>query len=115
MLDYSARREIFFSYRPAGGSWGLRAVVVKSRYPLFLDPALVLDRHGNIYVAWIDTRDDQAARLIGELTGGSWSVAVRVDHGEGRGYLALSPATRPAPGRFGELLTKGIQRAGICP
>ena len=50
-IIWTERVEIFFAYRPAGGSWGLRAVVVKSRYPLFLDPALTIDRHGNVYVA----------------------------------------------------------------
>ena len=110
MIDHSARREIFssdrpaggnweprpreifLSYRPAGGSWGPRAVVNQSRYPLFLNPALAVDRHGNAYVAWIDYHDDQTALYIRRLAGGRWDEPIRLDHGEEGGYLALSIA-----------------------
>ena len=42
--------------------------------------------------AWIDYRDNQAGLYIHKLVGGGWDEPIRLDHGEARGYLALSIA-----------------------
>ncbi len=80
-------RDIYFSYRSAGGSWGGNVKVnddlgTASQY----GPAIAVDFSGNAYAVWYDFRDADADADIYfsyRSTGESWGCNVKVNDDPG--------------------------------
>jgi len=77
--------DIYFSYRPAGGSWGVNVKVNDD--PGTADPyqpAIGVDSAGNAYAVWEDWRNGTDDIYFSyRPAGGSWGVNVRVDDDPG--------------------------------
>ncbi len=72
---------IYFSYRPAGGTWSAATAVNDiSSTTERSQPAIELDDGGNAYVTWYDSRNGQRDIYFAyRPAGGSWSTNVRVN------------------------------------
>jgi hypothetical protein len=77
--------DIYFSYRPAGGSWGVNEKVNDLAGGSFnFDPAIAADDNGNAYAVWMSgsyfgTHD---VYFSYRPTDGSWAASVRVNDGD---------------------------------
>jgi hypothetical protein len=77
--------DIYFSYRPTGGSWGSNVKVNDDGGSHEL-PSIAVDPSGNAYAAW---RCWEPGWSVGDICfscrpiGGSWSTAVKVNDEEG--------------------------------
>jgi len=82
--DYrNGNYDIYFSYRPAGGKWGVNERVNDDAGVEVQEwPAIVVDRPGNAYAVWEDHRNgDPDVYFSYQPMGGGWSVSQRVDDG----------------------------------
>ena len=77
--------DIYFAYRPAGGSWGTNVRVnddpgtAEQRLP-----ALVVDASGNAFAAWPDNRGaSQDIYFATQPAGGTWGTNVQVNQDAG--------------------------------
>jgi hypothetical protein len=71
--------DVYFSYRPAGGSWGANVRVndVPTRHQY--DPSIAVDPCSNAYALWGDQRNVQDIYFSYRPAGGSWGANVRVN------------------------------------
>lgn len=72
---------IYFSYRPAGGTWSSPTAVNDVSNSLERSiPRIAVDSAGNAYVAWYDTRNGQRDIYFAyRPAGGAWGTNVRVN------------------------------------
>ena len=74
--------DIYFSYRPAGGSWGPNLKVNDNVAPSdHGSPSIAVDPSGNAYAVWDDFRDDDYPDIYFSYrpAGGSWGPNVKVN------------------------------------
>ncbi len=87
--------DVFFSYRPTGGSWSA-AVPVDENAPSGprLQPRLAMDEAGNDHVVWVE---NGSLRYAHRPFGGRWTASARLDDGN---WLISDPdiAVDPAGG-----------------
>ncbi len=82
--DNCCRGDIYFSYRPAAGSWGASARVddappTTSQWA----PSIAVDSNGNAYVVWEDHRSgDPDIRFSYRAAGGSWTPSIQINDDE---------------------------------
>jgi hypothetical protein len=89
--SYFGSHDVYFSYRPADGSWGASAKVNDG------DPGttwegvdIAVDPGGNAYAVWGDLRDDGSGVYSScKPAGGSWGSNVKVSDDPGTGYQGL--------------------------
>lgn len=81
-LDPGSDREIYFAYRPAGGSWGTNERIndVPDEYDRS-SPTIAVDPNGNAYATWIDGRNGDGLIVYGAYrpAGSSWETDERID------------------------------------
>jgi len=77
--------DIYFSYRPSGGSWQANVRVDDaSGSSDASSPSISLDSSGNAYVVWGDERNgNEDIYFSYRPSGGSWQANVRVDDASG--------------------------------
>jgi len=84
-IDYE--RDIYFSYRPAGGSWEPNERVNDDAGMVLQDyPSIAVDGAGNAYAVWGDDRngsDDPDVYFSYRPAGGTWGANVRVNDDAG--------------------------------
>lgn len=82
--------DLYFSYRPAGGSWSANARVNDFATSNVSNPDLAIDASGNAYAIWNDRRDGVDRIYFSyRPAGGAWGANQRVDD-------SSSAATEPA-------------------
>ena len=91
--------DIYFSYRPAGGSWGTNVRVnddtgTASQWC----PSIAVEPSGNAYSVWTDNRDGNSIHFSYRPAGGSWGPNVEVADPQGGDVVStpLSPWMRAA-------------------
>ena len=77
-------RDIYFAYRPAGGSWGANVQVNDDSNPVRADqtsPAIAVDSSGNAYAIWVDYRNDWLgdSYFAYRPAGGDWGANVQIN------------------------------------
>jgi len=80
MSDRTSLNDVYYSYRPAGGSWqtNVRVNDIAGSHVWYFD--IAVDGSGNAYVAWIDDHGmDHDVRLAHRPAGGSWQSSERVN------------------------------------
>ena len=72
--------DIYFAYRPTGGSWGANVRVNDDIGSARQDrPAIAVDAAGNAYAVWIDDRNGNGAVYFAyRPAGGNWGTNVQV-------------------------------------
>jgi len=78
--------DVFFSFRPAGGSWGAGVKVNDDVGPAWQSEAdIAVDALGNAYAVWTDARNLDRYDVFFSFrpAGGTWSQNVQVDSGAG--------------------------------
>ena len=79
--------DIYFAYRPAGGSWGTNVRVSDDTGTDGQDrPCIAVDPEGDAYAVWMDFRNGISNPDIYfsyRPSGGSWSANIRVNDDEG--------------------------------
>jgi hypothetical protein len=77
--------DIYFAYRPAGGSWGANVKVNDDTdAALQSQPAIAVDGSGNSYAVWWDVRNgNDDIYFAHRQAGGSWGANVRVNDDSG--------------------------------
>jgi hypothetical protein len=97
--DLSGHYDIYFSYRPAGGSWGSNVKVSDDPgREEQLYPSVAVDPSGNAYALWEDTRNGNWDIYFSyRPVGGSWGSNVKVSDDPGTAYqlvpsLAVDPS-----------------------
>jgi hypothetical protein len=75
--------DVYFAFRPAGGSWSTNIKVNDNATSAWQSsPAIAVDGNGNAYAVWQDTRngdDDPDIYFAFRPTGGNWGTNVRVN------------------------------------
>ena len=81
--------DIYFSYRPAGGSWDANVRVNDDLGAAFQGyPSIGVDSSGNAYAIWDDRRNADADIYFSyRPAGGLWGANVRVDDDVGTAHL----------------------------
>ncbi|MCX6028313.1 MAG: hypothetical protein NT169_03295 [Chloroflexi bacterium] len=87
----NSRGDIYFSYRPAGGSWGANVRVNDEASPTScLLPSVAVNASGNAYAVWTYMRDynSLASDIYSSYrpTGGAWGRNIRVSDDDGGTY-----------------------------
>lgn len=85
-MDYrNGNYDIYFSYRPAGGSWDTNVKVNdESGTAAQWYPAIAVDASGNAYAVWDDFRNGNFDIYFSyRSAGGSWGANVRVNDDPG--------------------------------
>jgi hypothetical protein len=79
--ERNGREDIYFAYRPAGGSWGTNVRVNDDdRTAWRLYPAITVDTNGNAYAVWPDSRNGDADIYFAyRPAGGDWGANLRVN------------------------------------
>jgi hypothetical protein len=82
--ERNGKADIYFSYRPAGGPWGVNVQVNDGSGPTCLGPSIAVDPGGNAYVVWRDDRNGNHDIYFSyRPAGGSWSTDVKVNDDPG--------------------------------
>ena len=77
--------DVYFSYRPAGGSWGQNTRVNDVLGSVSGKPSIAVDRSGNAYAVWTDSRGSGNRIYFSyRPAGGSWGSNVQVNDSAGR-------------------------------
>jgi hypothetical protein len=92
--------DIYFSYRPAGGSWGSNVRVDDDAGTASVgNPSIVVDPSGNAYAVWTDGRTGGGDIYFAyRPAGGSWGTNVGVNDDEGTAYQAAPSIAVDASG-----------------
>lgn len=76
--------DIYFAYRPAGGTWGPNVRVNDDGGTASQSvPDIAVDADGNAYTVWEDARYDSDIYFAYRPAGGGWGTNVRVNDDEG--------------------------------
>ncbi|MDQ1301383.1 MAG: hypothetical protein QG637_1304 [Chloroflexota bacterium] len=111
MQSAAASPDLYFAQRLPDGAWGERERVNDDSRDARSHPALVADRGGNIYAAWVDYRDGAAAiYAAARPAGGAWSKNVRLARGAADGYGGLTLFVDAAGAVH--VLWEGLDRCG---
>jgi hypothetical protein len=97
--DYRNGNDIYFSYRPAGGSWQANARVNNASGSIGAShPSIAVDLSGNAYAMWSDDRNgNNDVYFSYRPVGGSWQANQRVDDAPGlTGAYVPSIAVNPS-------------------
>jgi hypothetical protein len=87
----TASPDLYFARWQPDGVWSERERVNDDSRDTRSNPALVADRAGNIYAAWVDYRDGAAAIYAAKRpTGGAWGKNVKLSGGSMNGYTGLA-------------------------
>ena len=81
--ELDGKLNIYFSYRPRGGSWGPKAQVSEETPGLWTKctPAIAVDGAGNAYAIWADARSgDFDIYFSFRPAGGGWGSNTRVNN-----------------------------------
>jgi hypothetical protein len=97
-------QDIYFSYRPAGGSWGPNVRVDDDTTGSDQrSPSIAVDPSGNAFAVWFDLRSGTSSDIYFSYrpAGGSWRPSVRVDDDiTGRDQVSPSIAVDPCGNTF---------------
>jgi hypothetical protein len=81
--DYRSGKDfdIFFSFRPRGGAWGLNVRVNDNGLPAYCQyPSIGVDGQGNAYAVWRDSRNGGDDIFFSfRPAGGNWGANIRVN------------------------------------
>ncbi len=92
-----AATSIYFSYRPAGGSWGPNSKVDDAQRSSEVDPSIAVDSHGNGYAVWTDYRHGDANIYFSyRPAGGDWGANVMIND-DPPGLLEREPSIAVDP------------------
>lgn len=89
--------DIYFAYRPAGGSWGVNVKVNDDQGSAGQSwPAIAVDTSGNAYAVWEDGRNgDNDVFFAYRPDGGEWQANIQVNDAnssyQGSSDIAVSP------------------------
>jgi len=82
--DRNGNWDIYFSYRPAGGTWAANVRVNDVSTGVRLNPSIAADSGGNAYAVWGDCRDGNWDIYFSyRPAGGTWGANVRVNDDAG--------------------------------
>ncbi|HJX39232.1 MAG TPA: SdrD B-like domain-containing protein [Anaerolineae bacterium] len=91
--------DVYFSYRPAGGTWGASVRVNDDTGGARqIWPDIAIDAEGNAYAVWDDWRSGLTQLYFAyRPAGGAWGPNVRVND-DGTAYTILYPSVSVSPG-----------------
>ena len=92
--------DIYFSYRPVGGTWGVNVRVNDDAGTAWQDrPSIAVDPGGNAYAVWEDYRNGNGDIYFSyRPLGGNWGPNVRVNDDAGTAYQWLPSIAVDADG-----------------
>jgi hypothetical protein len=88
--DIFSRSDLFFSYRPSGGSWGANIKVNEAVTSVFL-PVIAVDSANNAYTLWEDGNNGGDIFFSYLPSGESWGSGIRINDDTGSEFQ-LDPA-----------------------
>lgn len=91
--DRSGKQDIYFAYRPVGGTWGANTRINDGVgttdnviYNVY-EPAIAVDATGSAYVVWVDSRNGHGDIYFAhQPSGGAWGSNERVNDDVGTAY-----------------------------
>jgi M6 family metalloprotease-like protein len=106
----ASRSDVFFAQQ-TGDTWGEREQVSDDSRDARSHPALAADLQGNVYAAWVDHRDDDAAIYAAiRPAGGAWGKNTRLARGATDGYSGITLFVDTAGAVH--VLWEGLDRCG---
>ena len=107
----TASSDLYFAQRQSDGIWSERERINDAGRDSRSHPALVADREGNVYAAWVDYREGIVAPYAAARpAGGAWGKNVRLARGAADGYSGITRFVDTA-GTV-HVLWEGLDRCG---